>query len=239
MHSITIQHRQTRMVAHRGLSGIEKENTCAAFVAAGNRSYYGIETDVHRTLDGKFVCIHDDTTGRVAIDQMTVEQTTFDTLRGLILCDTDGQKGRSDLRIPTLQEYVQLCKKYNKIGVLELKNAFDPDDIARIIDIIRAEDYLDHITFISFSLENLLSLRTLLPQQPCQYLVGEITEELLALLCRQQMDLDVYYPALTETWVHRLHEKGIRINCWTCDDPEAAERLVSWGVDYITSNILE
>ncbi len=239
MHSITIQHRQTRMVAHRGLSGIEKENTCAAFVAAGNRSYYGIETDVHRTLDGKFVCIHDDTTGRVAIDQMTVEQTTFDTLRGLILCDTDGQKGRSDLRIPTLQEYVQLCKKYEKIGVLELKNAFDPADIARIIDIIRAEDYLDHITFISFSLENLLSLRVLLPQQPCQYLVGEITEELLALLCRQQMDLDVYYPALTETWVHRLHEKGIRINCWTCDDPEAAERLVSWGVDYITSNILE
>ena len=27
-----------RMIAHRGLSGIEKENTCAAFVAAGNRS---------------------------------------------------------------------------------------------------------------------------------------------------------------------------------------------------------
>lgn len=239
MHSIAIQHRQTRMVAHRGLSGIEKENTCSAFVAAGNRSYYGIETDVHRTLDGKFVCIHDDTTGRVAMDQMTVEQTTFDTLRGLILCDTDGKKGRSDLRIPTLQEYVQLCKKYDKIGVLELKNAFDPDDIARIIDIIRAEDYLDHITFISFSLENLLALRTLLPQQPCQYLVGEITEELLALLCRQHMDLDVYYPALTEKWVHRLHEKGIQINCWTCDDPEAAEKLVSWGVDYITSNILE
>lgn len=239
MHSIAIQHRQTRMVAHRGLSGIEKENTCSAFVAAGNRSYYGIETDVHRTLDGKFVCIHDDTTGRVAMDQMTVEQTTFDTLRGLILCDTDGKKGRSDLRIPTLQEYVQLCKKYDKIGVLELKNTFDPDDIARIIDIIRAEDYLDHITFISFSLENLLALRTLLPQQPCQYLVGEITEELLALLCRQHMDLDVYYPALTEKWVHRLHEKGIQINCWTCDDPEAAEKLVSWGVDYITSNILE
>ena len=30
----------TRMIAHRGLSGIERENTCAAFVAAGNRSYY-------------------------------------------------------------------------------------------------------------------------------------------------------------------------------------------------------
>lgn len=40
------------MIAHRGVSGLERENTCAAFVAAGNRSYYGIETDIHRTADG-------------------------------------------------------------------------------------------------------------------------------------------------------------------------------------------
>lgn len=40
-----------KVIAHRGLSGIERENTNAAFVAAGNRSYYGIETDVRRTAD--------------------------------------------------------------------------------------------------------------------------------------------------------------------------------------------
>lgn len=47
------------MIAHRGLSGLERENTCAAFVAAGNRSYYGIETDIHRTKDGKYIVYHD------------------------------------------------------------------------------------------------------------------------------------------------------------------------------------
>ena len=42
-----------KMIAHRGLSGLEAENTCAAFVAAGNREkYFGIECDIHRTLDG-------------------------------------------------------------------------------------------------------------------------------------------------------------------------------------------
>ena len=40
------------MIAHRGVSGLEKENTMPAFVAAGNRSYYGIETDIHKTADG-------------------------------------------------------------------------------------------------------------------------------------------------------------------------------------------
>ena len=55
MNTIKINANNTKIIAHRGLSGIEKENTNAAFVAAGNRSYYGIETDVHKTLDGKYV----------------------------------------------------------------------------------------------------------------------------------------------------------------------------------------
>ena len=65
MDTVKISHGNTKMIAHRGLSGIEQENTNAAFVAAGNRSYYGIETDVHRTADGQYVIIHDDTTARV------------------------------------------------------------------------------------------------------------------------------------------------------------------------------
>ena len=52
MNTVKIKRRNTLTVAHRGLSGIEAENTCAAFVAAGNRSYYGIETDIRRTADG-------------------------------------------------------------------------------------------------------------------------------------------------------------------------------------------
>ena len=39
--------------------------------------------------------------------------------------------------------------------------------------------------------------------------------------------------------VREMHEHGIRVNAWTCDKPEEALELVKWGVDYITSNILE
>ena len=35
MDTIKMQHRQARLIAHRGLSGLERENTAAAFVAAG------------------------------------------------------------------------------------------------------------------------------------------------------------------------------------------------------------
>ena len=50
MDTIKIHSGSTRMIAHRGLSGLETENSIPAFVAAGNRSYYGVETvDVLRT----------------------------------------------------------------------------------------------------------------------------------------------------------------------------------------------
>ena len=64
MNTIKLEGKKPLMVAHRGCSGLERENTHAAFVAAGNRTYYGIETDVHKTADGKYVAIHDDNTKR-------------------------------------------------------------------------------------------------------------------------------------------------------------------------------
>ena len=63
---------KAKMVAHRGLSGIERENTNPAFVAAGNRSYWGIETDVHKTSDGQFVIIHDETTERISAGEYNI-----------------------------------------------------------------------------------------------------------------------------------------------------------------------
>ena len=104
---------QVRMVAHRVVSGLETENTCAAFVAAGNRSYFGVETDVHVSADGAFVIFHDDNTRRVGLQDHVIEKTDSAVLREMILADLDGgEKSRSDLRIPLLREYVRICRKY-------------------------------------------------------------------------------------------------------------------------------
>ena len=239
MNTIKFDKKNTLIVAHRGLSGIEKENTNAAFVAAGNRSYYGIERDVHKTLDGKYVVFHDDTTGRVAIDNMEVEKTTFDCLRSLLLTDIDGKKGRSDIRIPTLQEYISICKKYEKVAVLELKNAFTEDEVYEIVDIIKDMDYLENVIFISFCLENLIFLRKKYPVQPAQFLTDSYDDGLIAMLKENNLDLDIKYTELNECNMKALHDAGIKVNCWTCDDPGAGERLAGWGIDFITSNILE
>ena len=239
MNTIKFNKKDTLIIAHRGLSGIEKENTNAAFVAAGNRSYYGIETDVHKTLDGRYVVFHDDTTGRVAIDNMEVEKTTFDCLRNLLLTDIDGKKGRTDIRIPTLEEYISICKKYEKIAVLELKNAFTEDEVYEIVDIIKSFDYLENVIFISFCLENLIYLRKKYPEQPAQFLIDNYEDWLLATLKEHNLDLDIKYTSLNAENMKDLHDAGIKVNCWTCDDAAAGENLADLGIEYITSNILE
>jgi len=239
MNSIKVNSGNTKMVAHRGLSGIEKENTNAAFIAAGNRSYFGIETDVHKTVDGRFVTIHDDTTGRVAIDDMSVEGSTFDTLRRLNLCDRDGIKGREDLHIPTLKEYISTCKRYEKKAVLELKNEFTKDEIAAICDEIVSLEYLSEVIFISFCWENLIRLHEIYPEQNVQFLLDDWSDDLPEKLSANNMGLDIKYTELNKERIEALHSKGVEVNCWTCDDKDFAEELVSYGIDYITSNILE
>lgn len=107
--TIKINAQNARMIAHRGLSALEQQNTCAAFVAAANRSYYGIETDIHRTGDGNFILIPDNDTKAVSGDMVIVEESGYDTLRKIQLRDMDDTKNRSDLRLPSLEEYIGIC----------------------------------------------------------------------------------------------------------------------------------
>ena len=239
MDTVKIQKENVKMIAHRGVSGLELENTCAAFVAAGNRSYFGIETDVHVTADGKFIIIHDDSTGRVGTEAMTVEETSFEVLRGLPLKEKDGFC-RCDLRLPSLEEYLVICKRYEKEAVLELKNPMEREVVYGIVAECARLYGLEHVTFIAFCFQNLLYVKEAAKEAKAQYLLAEeIKPEHIQKMVENGIDLDTHYLALTQELVETLHKAGLVINCWTVDDPEIAEKLVSWGVDQITSNILE
>lgn len=239
MNTVKIASKSTLMVAHRGVSALERENTNAAFVAAGNRSYFGIETDVWRTKDGKFALLHDGNLKRVGGEDINAENVTLSVLQSVVLFDMDGTKNRHDLRVPALENYVSICKKYDKYGVLELKSVFTDEEIERIIEIIKEQEYLDKIIFISFHYDNLLKVKKVIPEQTCQFLTGDNSDELIRKLKEDKIDLDISYPSLTKERIDAFHNAGIKINCWTCDKPDDANRLIEWGVDFITSNILE
>jgi glycerophosphoryl diester phosphodiesterase len=95
------------------------------------------------------------------------------------------------------------------------------------------------VTFISFVYDNLVKIRNILPEQSVQFLFSKFTDEIIGRLIAARIDVDVQYKALTKELIDLLHENGLVVNCWTVDNPKDAELLSAWGVDYITSNILE
>ncbi len=237
--TIKIDSKNTNMVAHRGVSALERENTNQAFIAAGNREkYVGIETDVHRTADGKYVCIHDSSTARVAGVDMNVEESTLEQLQSVSLLDMDGPP-RNDIRIPTLQNYINICHRYGKVSVLELKTPFEAEHVREIADIIRDLGHLDMTVFISFHKQDLIYLREFLPDQPAQFLCGEWNESVKAFVKEYKLDLDICYPPLTKEVFDDIKATGIKLNIWTVDDKDLGEKFAEWGADYITTNILE
>ena len=140
-----------KMIAHRGLSGLIAENTVPAFEAAGKASYYGIETDVHVTRDGKIIVVHDDDLRRVADLDLVVEENTFETLRAVRLKNLEGVIDEN-LYLPSLEEYIKICKKYDKQAILELKNEMSKEHVWAIADEVKELGWLERTTFISFFL---------------------------------------------------------------------------------------
>ena len=61
------------------------------------------------------------------------------------------------------------------------------------------------------------------------------------ILIKNNLDLDIYYKAegFTAEKVKALHDAGHKVNVWTVDKLEDAERMIEYGVDFITSNIIE
>ena len=228
-----------KMIAHRGVSGLERENTCPAFVAAGVKTYYGIETDVHVTLDGKYVVVHDDNLMRVAGLDINIESSNFDDLRKIRFTDLDNITERADIFLPTLREYLSICKKYGKEAVLELKRDVERAHVEGIAAEVEDVGMFESTTFISFSKQNLLYLRDAHPHTKAQYLTGDTGKENLEWMLNNNMDADIYYESLTKEFVDTMHKNGRVVNVWTVDTLEDANRMLGLGVDMITSNILE
>ncbi len=239
MNTIKIRHPHTKMIAHRGLSKLEKENSAAAFVAAGNRSYFGTECDIHITKDRVFVVCHDETLKRVSSSDLFIKESTIETLNQVCLYEVRSEQPKNYLRIPSLEDYLQISIKYEKHCVIELKPEFTIEDIQQLFTLVKSYDYLDNVTFISFRYANLVLLRNQDSQLKLQYLVGQITDETLDKCLQINASIDVNYQKLTEEQVHLFHSHNLEVNVWTVDDPKIARKLIRWGVDYLTTNILE
>lgn len=231
-----------QMVAHRGLSGRTLENTVQAFELAGKSGYYGIEADVQVTSDGKYIIAHDGDLERIAGLDIEISETDYDTLRALRFKDPYARATDDidqEFFLPSLEEYLEICIRYDKQAVLELKGDMTDKDVQGIAAVVTECGWFKRTTFISFSSENLLYLREGYPDASAQYIIQEWTDENVIFMIDNQIDADLRWDLVKSRRVKELHNAGLIVNCWTVDGLTCAAVMAACGVDYITTNILE
>ena len=215
-----------QVLAHRGASKAERENTVAAFQRAHSMGAQAVELDVRRSADGALVVHHDPLLGDG---------------RAIIVTD------RADLpdHIPTVSEALDACS-----GMwvnLEIKNDpsepdFDPtDSIADDTMALLAERGETHRWLMSsFRIETMDRCRAVAPDVRTAWLTGVVPDDVVEILTsRGHTALHPWVRLLGRDVVDRCHGAGIEVNTWTCDDPERMRELIEWGIDGICTNVPE
>lgn len=234
--------RSVEIIAHRGASDLAPENTLAA-VKLGWQKRADVETDVYLSKDQKIVCIHDKTTKRTAGVDLPVSETDSTQLCTLDVGSFKGPQFAGE-RIPMLADVLATIPPRQRLFV-EIKCG--PEILPLLKKTLIESGKMDRIVLIGFDLDTVAAAKKMIGL-PTYWLKGtekvKNTEQWIphdAALAQTAKDrgldgLDVHYAGVTEEFVRGVRACGQKLYVWTVDDPAEAARLVSLGVDGITTN---
>ena len=226
---------KVKMIAHRGFSGYAPENTIPAFRLAGSNKYWGAECDVQETSDGKFVIMHDNTVDRMTNGTGSVSSKTLTQIKNLTIDSGNFIKFNPTLRVPTLEEYLQICKECGLIPVIELKS-IKIASIPNFLDILNSHQVLDCCLIISFDKSILEAIRMENEKVEIAYLSNTMTSADITYCSEKRFHINVEHAAITKALIEEAHKKDVLVGAWTIDNKTTIDILISNGIDFITAN---
>lgn len=210
------------VIAHRGASAYEVENSLAAFRRARELGAHGIELDVHMTVDGVPVVHHDPEIGSLAI-----WRTTTAAVRSQAL--PNGEP------VPTLAEALETIGPALEVFV-ELK-ALPPASDAHLFAALDAGPGPANYRVHSFDHRIIQRLKRQRPALPCGVLSGAHPVHPLRPLQDAGAGVLWQEESLVDgELIGAAHASGYRVFAWTVDHPDRIRTLASLGVDGICSN---
>jgi glycerophosphoryl diester phosphodiesterase len=223
------------VVAHRGASLEQPENTIEAFEAAIDAGADAVEFDVRMTADGHAVVMHDPDVSRTTDGTGLVSEMTLEEIR--------------KLGVPTLRESLE-CLAGRAAADIEIKNlpgepGFTPEREAAVeatLDALDAVSFPGQVIVSSFNPASLAHSRALRPDVPTGLLTeyGVDAEEALTRAVEQghPWGLPFVLKVLEadDGFSDRVHAAGTLLGVWIADDPETARRLFELGADAVATN---
>jgi glycerophosphoryl diester phosphodiesterase len=222
------------VIAHRGASAYEPENTLRAFDLAIRQGAQMIELDLHVTSDNHVVVIHDPTLNHRTNLKGRVDGLTLAEIRR-----ADAGKGE---RIPTLDETLDLTLGKARL-YLEIK---DPRAALPTLRIIRNRQCQAQVMLASFDIELMRGLGEEVRDTELGLILGNATfhpvvrwREAFPWLALKRinhqvlcMQVELCYGYLAS----RARANGKKLYVWTADKERQFARMTSIGVDGIVTN---
>jgi len=233
------------VVAHRGASAIEAENTLTAFHAAVTASADVVEFDVRMTADDLAVVMHDPDVSRTTDGHGLVRDLRLHELKALRIRTSDG----GFTQVPTLEEALTCLSGRAAVDV-EIKNIpgepdFDGENERAVEATLRALDDVAFVGTVLISSFNPLSIAralSLAPDVPTGLLTTEDIEPLTAFGFARDQGHGWVLPfvggvlAAGPSLAERVHGAGMRLGTWITDDPAEAVAAMRAGVDAVATN---
>lgn len=213
------------IVAHRGASAYEPENTVRAVESAIKLGADMVEVDVRLSKDGYVVVIHDETVDRTTDGSGYVEKISLKKLKKL-----DAGLGE---KIPTLEEIVDVIRGKAKL-VVEIKKLGMEKKVVKIFE---DKKVVEDVLITSFYHETLRKIKDL----NRKIKVGVIFRCYPLNVCQLALNVkaEAIFPEhkyVDFKMVEEAHRKGLSVYVWTVDDPKTAKKFVNMEVDGIVTN---
>ncbi len=239
MNTIKIDKYFKGMIANRGLSGIETENTIFAFLAAANRSYMGICGDLCVSRDGKIIITSDDTLLRLGLLNLYIPSFNYDELKKFSLVDRKTANLNPNLFIPLLSDLLSISSAYRKSVFLNIPEAFKHEHLDRVIE--EAEDFYNskNIFFLSGNRKVLQYLNKRVENSRIFLNVDKPDEETFDFCKNNGFNMNVKYSHVNSETVKRMHLIGLKVSTGVVNDKDLAEKLIKHDVDFVFTDILE
>lgn len=228
------------LVAHRGMRSVAPENTTASFTEAGKHGYWGAECDVYRTKDGVWIISHDSHTYRMMDKSAFIEKKTYEELMDMNVDNGVNIDKYEDLKICSLEEYFDICKKYNMTPVIELKGKNNTEYYSEIVEL--ANQFEVNPVYISFHIENLQTMRRL-TQCKMYYLVQKISEDdIQDAKSIENCGIDFNGNKdknFKSDIIKKCQDAGLELGAWTINEEDALQKLEQYGITLITTDCIE
>ena len=211
-------------IGHRGAKGHEPENTLVSFEKAIHLNADGIELDVHLSLDGEIMVIHDETIDRTSRGKGFVNQFTALELK--------------KLGIPKLIEVLNLVNQKCFINI-ELKGNGTAQPVTASMEYYISEKNWNYNDFLisSFDWKMLEEVHLLNPKIRIGILTEESVEEALAFAKKiKAFSIHPDYRLLTKENVALMQKNGFEVYPWTVNSKEDIQKIKSFNVNGIISD---